>query len=383
MESLERIYAALEAADAAGNTEDARQLALMYREAENQPPTAPAEDKPYAGFSGSFKDAFTTLGLADEYAAFQANPTEETRDAFLKAGESKYKTVGFGEGQNWEAFKEVLGGSLGAMALPVAAGAAAAIPAGLGAAAATAATVAGAPAAPVTGLISAGTAGKAGYSAVAAPQYFLQNALRQAGEQKAAGLAPEDFSFGDAALAAAGQTGLDVLEFSVLGRMFRAFPILRSLAGRESSRIGESVAEAAANNTLKSVGGGVAKGVAGGVAFEVPQEIAQSALERWQAGLSLDDDSAMEEYKQSAYGALALAPLFGGAGGAGAAIQHNARVRANTPEPATEDGATPLEDDIEAFTANPSKALRRPRLPVRQPVRVPRRRSHKGGAGCP
>ena len=355
MEPLERIYAALEAADAAGNTEDARQLALMYREAENQPPTAPAEDKPYAGFGGSFKDAFTTLGLADEFAAFQANPTEETRDAFLKAGESKYKTVGFGEGQDWEAFKEVLGGSLGAMALPVAAGAAAAIPAGLGTAAATAATVAGAPAAPVTGLISAGTAGKAGYSAVAAPQYFLQNALRQAGEQKAAGLAPEDFSFGDAALAAAGQTGLDVLEFSVLGKMFRAFPILRSLAGRESSRIGESVAEAAANNTLKSVGGGVAKGVAGGVAFEVPQEIAQSALERWQAGLSLDDDSAMEEYKQSAYGALALAPLFGGAGGAGAAIQHNARVRANTPEPATEDGTTPIEDDIEAFTANPSK----------------------------
>ena len=78
--------------------------------------------KEAGGFWGSLLEGAQTLGLTDEAAAFAANPTEENRRALIKAGESKYRQVGFGEGQNWEAFKELVGGSLGQLAAPVAAG---------------------------------------------------------------------------------------------------------------------------------------------------------------------------------------------------------------------------------------------------------------------
>jgi len=59
----------------------------------------------------------------------------------------------------------------------------------------------------------------------------------------------------------------------------------------------------------------MAKGVAGGVAFEVPQEIAQTALERWQAGLSLTDAEARAEYLEAGAGAVLLGSPLGGASG--------------------------------------------------------------------
>jgi len=253
--------------------------------------------KEAAGFFGSFVDAIQTLGLTDEAASFASDPSEKNRRAFLKAAESKYRKVGFGEGENWEAFKELLGSSLGQLAAPIAAG--------LGASAVTT---------PIGGLAAAST--------TAGTQYTTQNLLRQAQEQEAAvaaGETPEETSVGKALLAATGQTALDLAGGRVFSGISKAFPFMRPLLGQSGGRAareaGEVLADAAENGTIQFVKG-VAKGVGKGVAFEVPQEVAQQGLERWQAGLSLWDKDAQGEYGQAAIGALVLGGGFGAVEGA-------------------------------------------------------------------
>ena len=119
----------------------------------------PPKERP--GFFGSFKEAMEILGLTDEAAVYAANPTAENRKKFLDAAKSKYESVGgFGKGENWEAFKELLGSSLGQMVAPI-----------------SAATV-GSLATPITGVV-------AGTSAIAS-QYGVQSLLRQAEEQERA-----------------------------------------------------------------------------------------------------------------------------------------------------------------------------------------------------
>jgi hypothetical protein len=255
-----------------------------------------APQKEDAGFFGSLIEGAKTLGIADEAAAFAADPSEANRRALIKAGESKYRQVGFGEGQNWEAFKQLLGGSIGQLAAPVAAGLAA-----------TPLTT------PLGGLAAA--------SATSGAQYTSQNLLRQAQEQERAiaeGKKPEDTSVGKAILAATGQTALDVAGGKVFTGIAKAFPFMRPLlgnaGGRAAQNAGEVLADAAANGTIKFAKG-VATGVGKGVAFEVPQEVAQQGLERWQAGLSLSDKQAQSEYGQAAIGALLLGGGLGGVSG--------------------------------------------------------------------
>lgn len=256
-----------------------------------------APEKEAAGFLGSFMEGATTLGLADEAAAYAADPSEENRRALIKAGESKYRQVGFGEGENWEAFKQLLGGSLGQLVAPVAAG--------IGAS-----------------FVSSPVGGLAAASGVSGTQYTSQNLLRQAQAQEAAiaaGRTPEETSLGKAILAATGQTALDVAGGKVFTGIAKAFPFMRPLLGEGSKkaaeRAGQVLADAAEKGTIQFAGG-IAKGVGKGVAFEVPQEIAQQGLERWQAGLALADDEAQSEYKQAALGALLLGGGFGGVSGA-------------------------------------------------------------------
>jgi hypothetical protein len=253
--------------------------------------------KEAAGFFGSLFEGAQTLGLTDEAAAFAADPSEENRRALIKAGESKFRQVGFGEGENWEAFKQLLGGSLGQLAAPVAAG--------IGAS-----------------FVSTPIGGLAAASATSGAQYTSQNLLRQAQEQEAAlaaGKKPEDTSVGKAILAATGQTALDVAGGKVFTGIAKAFPFMRPLlgqaGGKAAQEAGEVLADAAANGTIKYAKG-IATGVGKGVAFEVPQEIAQQGLERWQAGLALADEEAQGEYGQAALGALLLGGGFGGVSGA-------------------------------------------------------------------
>lgn len=273
--------------------------------------------KELGGFWSSLFEGASTLGLADEAKAFAENPNEKTRNALIKAGESKYRSAEFGEGENWAAFKQLLGGSIGQLLAPVGAG------------------LAGSLATPVTGLAAA--------SATAGTQYTTQNLLRQAQEQQAAiarGETPEATSVGKAVLAATGQTALDLAGGKVFSGIAKAFPFMKPLVGQGSSKAvqeaGEVFADAAKNGTIKFVGG-VATGVGKGVAFEVPQEIAQQGLERWQAGLSLTDEEARGEYGQAAIGALLLG---GGLGGIEGGIRSRARPAAE-PEAAAEEAPLP------------------------------------------
>lgn len=170
-------------------------------------PAEPAKPKERPGFRGSFMEAAKTLGLADEAAEFAANPTAENRKKLLAAGESKFESVGgFGKGENWEAFKELLGGSLGQMVAPVAAG------------------VAGSVATPLVGV-------GAGY-ATATSQYTTQNLLRQAQEQERAiaeGRTPKEVSASKAAIAAAGSAGLDYVQFKFFRKALELFPFAKNL----------------------------------------------------------------------------------------------------------------------------------------------------------
>lgn len=297
MATLNQIATALRRADAAGDVEAATRLAAAYRKLEDDLKSRFEPPKEQAGFTGAFKDAITTLGLTDEAAAFSVNPTEENRKAFLKAAESKYKSVGgFGKGENWEAFKELLGGSLGALVAPLGAGVVGGIP---------------------------------GFAATSGAQYGIQNLRRQAEEQQAAAEAGEavpELSLSRAATAAAGQAALDVVPGALILRGLSKFPLAQGLMaeGTASRRAADVLADAFANEKL-SLKGNVVKGVGLGVAFEVPQEIAQQALERWQAGLSLSDEEAKEEFKQAAIGAAVLGGGFGAIGGYGAYRGEQAR----------------------------------------------------------
>lgn len=273
-------------------------------------------EKELGGFWSSLLEGASTLGLSDEAAAFAADPSEKNRRALIKAGESKYRGVGFGEGEDWTAFKQLLGGSVGQMLAPIGAG------------------LAGSVATPVGGLAAA--------SATAGTQYTAQNLLRQAQEQEEAiarGETPQATSVGKALLAATGQTALDLAGGKVFSGLAKAFPFMRPLVGQGSSKAvreaGEIFADAAEKGTI-TFAKGVAKGVGKGVAFEVPQEIAQQGLERWQAGLSLTDEEARGEYGQAAVGALLLGGALGGVEGG---VRGLARPEAE-PEP-LEEAPTP------------------------------------------
>lgn len=248
------------------------------------------------GFWSSIFDRAQTLGLGDEAAAFAANPNEKTRRAFVAAGNSKYRGVNFGEGADWVAFKQALGGSIGDALAPLAVG--------IG-----------------TSFVGTPVAGLAAASATSGAQYTTQNLLRQAQEQERAiaeGKAPEETSISKALVAAAGQTGLEVAGGRAFSGIAKLFPFARPLLGeggkKAAQEAGEVIADAAAKGTI-SFAKGVATGTGKGVAFEIPQELAQTTLERWQAGLSLSDDEAFGEYKQAAIGAALLGGGFGAVSG--------------------------------------------------------------------
>ena len=67
--------------------------------------------------------------------------------------------------------------------------------------------------------------------------------------------------------------------------------------------------ETAEQIARQSLAGALAKGGGKLVAAEVPTEMGQQALERYYAGLSLTDESAMREYAEAGAGAAMLAPL--------------------------------------------------------------------------
>lgn len=269
--------------------------------------------KPEAGFLSSFGEAATTLGAAPEALGFATAGDEEVkrapaREALLKATESQYQGTAFsdieniGDAVDW--LKQTGGAMAGYLAAPGAA-------------------------AKLTQILmkTPGIAPKVvGYGALGA-QYALENLARQAStqeEQKAAGEEPEATSVVRAVTAAGGQTALDAAGFKLFKPLFNKFPGLRDLVGEGAERTAKETADilsdAFERGTLRTRQG-VVTGIGKGVAFEIPQEVAQQALERWQAGLSLTDKEARNEY----FEAGAAAAVFGGAlGGVSGGLEYKA-----------------------------------------------------------
>lgn len=258
-------------------------------------PEAPPKKE---GFFGAARRAFGeqagTLSYADEAAVYAAKKDAASRKALLEASKSERPESKQGLGAY---VGELLGGSAGFMAAPLAA------------ATGTAATGLGAPAAPFVG------------AGVGVAQYSAQNMARQAEEEERAateGRVTQGPSGLRAVAAAVPQAALDAVGGRVFRPLMEAFPFAKNLiiGGPTARKTEQQLIDALSKGTLRDLGGGVVRGFGGGVAFEVPQEIAQQALERWQANLPLVGAEAAEEYKQAAIGALVLGGGIGAVSGA-------------------------------------------------------------------
>lgn len=178
------------------------------------------------------------------------------------------------------------------------------------------------------------------------------NVERQAQEQIKKG-APVDVDTLKATGAAIPQGLLDVAE----QRLVFGKAIVGKMLGLSEKEIAKSTEKSlekqlrtlAEEGTISTLG----KGTLRGIAAEVPTEIAQQALERWQAGLPLADKDALKEYGETAYGVALLGPLgaVGRFGEKGQAREELARRDAleeferSTPDVASLSSATPSNLD--------------------------------------
>jgi hypothetical protein len=326
-----------------------------------QPLQLPEAPKEQAGFLSSFKEEATKpFRLAPELAAYAAKQDKESAEALAKAAESDYASSEFvaptsleALGQDWRALKQSLGSSLGAMAAPVGA------------------AIVGGPA--------------AGFGAFTA-EYTANNLIRQAQE----GLTEEDMSVGKALAAGAGEAVLDIVPFHILGKYVKNVPGVRNLligSGDEVASEADNIVKAFKDGTLEvgetttkypststlttrpSFAAEFGKATAGTIAAEVPTEVAQQVLERWQAGLSLDDDDAKHEYIQAAVGAATMAPLFGGVEAGFTTAKETKTVKGEeTEKPPTEELKTYTKEELDNIAAQEAKPVTEPTEPKTAPT---------------
>jgi len=263
--------------------------------------TQQAAPKEQAGFFSSLLEGATTLGKAGEAARFAtaSTPEEQARTRAELAKEGERATTNFADinsissAINWA--KQTGGSTAGALAAPAAAS--------------------------LAGFAVAGPIGAAvgGFSTLYS-QYAVDAIERQAQEQQRAiqeGRTPEETSVGKAAIAAAGETALDAIGFKFFKPVFKAFPAVGKLFGeageKTAKEVEDQIVTAFRNGTYNTTKTGVLVGSVKGAAFEIPQEIAQTMLERWQAGQSLTDKEARAEYLEAGAGAVLLGSPLGGA----------------------------------------------------------------------
>lgn len=171
-----------------------------------------------------------------------------------------------------------------------------------------------------------------GMAAPSLVQQFGSNVERQAAEQQARGEAV-NIDRARALEAAAPQAALDVVG--------EAIPLGGRLAGKLFGKEVQSLIfrgeRAAADKLAKeSLLTTIGKGTATGALAEVPTEVAQQALERWNAGLSLTDDDALKEYADTAFQVSLLAPI-----GAVGRVSERAAARSELAAGAPETPETP------------------------------------------
>ena len=135
-------------------------------------------------------------------------------------------------------------------------------------------------------------------------QALGQNVERQAAEQERAG-EPINIDMRKAVGTAVPSAALDVAATFIPlgGRIISKLTGIpaEALLGRSAAQVAKLAEERLAIT--------LSKGLATGALAEIPTEIAQQMLERYQAGLSLTDASAMKEYGETAYQVGLLAPL--------------------------------------------------------------------------
>jgi len=209
-------------------------------------------------------------------------------------------------GDYWRAAKEALGTSLPQMAPSVVAGA-----------------LTGAAAGSAVPVLGTGIGALIGGTAAGLPQFFGANRERQ--KEENAGVVKSE---GAALLAAVPQAAMD----SLLGKFIPGAG--RAVAGGVLTRAVKSGAE--------------------GVITEVPTEVGQSILERLQAGLPLDDDEAIGEYKEAA---IAAGILGGGIGSVSGAAQKRAMTDQEMRALAGQEQSDQLQQNInDARMAAPAAA---------------------------
>ena len=141
-------------------------------------------------------------------------------------------------------------------------------------------------------------------------QLYGSHLERQAEEQRQRGEAVDPSRLTAAAAAVPAALIDTVTTFIPMGK-----GIVKSLFGKEVEQLlfkgATKEAELAAAKKLAQEGlpKTLGKGLFKGAAYEIPGEVAQQAIERFQAGLPLLDDDALKEYGETAFQTSMLAPI--------------------------------------------------------------------------
>lgn len=147
--------------------------------------------------------------------------------------------------------------------------------------------------------------------------YSGSSAERKADEQIAKG-EKVNIDASGAFVSGAAQAALDRLSLGLSG--------LSRIFGVSAKQLGTKAAE---NIAKESIATSIVKGTIKTELAELPTEIAQQAIERYYAGLSLTDEDALKEYGEVAYATSLMSPI----GGAGRVYERSKAKAAATPTP--------------------------------------------------
>ena len=282
---LNEVLTALHNADAAGDVEAARRLAqlakdFMQEETPEEIPTPKAEPK--HGFVPALESSYESLkGGLGALAGKLGITDPQQAEAYFRAQQEKAKQIHQPTEESWTQapltkFGELVGGSLPYMVAPAVAGVGAAI---------------AAPELAIAG-IGAGTLGAFG---AGTGQFTATNLARQLEEGKSL----KEASLGTAAAVAPFQAALDTFGL-------RMIPGVKGLFGEAGIALTNAEAKKIAEQGLTRTLGDYA--LTGGkvAGAEGLTEAGQQVFERLQAGLSLTDPEARQEYLDNFLGGAVL-----------------------------------------------------------------------------
>ena len=122
---------------------------------------------------------------------------------------------------------------------------------------------------------------------------------------------PPSLAFDRLLISSTGSAALDVFGFKFV-QAFKPIGRLIGLNGKKDiTKMADEIVDAAMNPTTKKVSiktfaQKASEGALSGGLSEIPQEVAQTVLSRWQAGMSLDNTEAKKEYLEAGLGGLIL-----------------------------------------------------------------------------